>query len=326
MPTLTILDCLSQLPPSVRGDQLIVAMHTKATAPDRHRSRVDTARAMLERTFPGAPQERLATICALEVGGVGGPHGFAGEATARMAWARNLGKGRRQATDGSAWDAAIRELSLRYSYVPPPDDVTLAAGADLDDHDIEWALAYCLRRVLELRMEPDGSAVPWAMAARTIAETCEPDSRAGQLAHRYELNTRRQLHSARGLLRAETVSEMVTPIGEPCLPESDLEPRTYIVDGVTIQLIERGSIPVYAGEDSAWVIEISTRDHYPSTALIQRGWVWVEGVERQNMIALHEQYLSKAGRGDGATLQAALNADRKRWEAEESAAEGVSTT
>ena len=323
MTILTIRDCISQLPPSARDDQLIVVMHTKATAPDRHRSRVDTARAALERTFPGAARERLAMICALEVGGVGGPRGFAGEATARMGWASNLGKGRRQATDGSAWDAAIRELYLSYSYTPTPDDVTMAA-ADLDDHDTEWALAYCLRRVSELRMEPDGSAVSWAMAARTIAETCEPDGRAGRLAHRYELNTLCQLHSGRALLRAETVSEMVAPIGEPGLPESDLEPRTYIVEGVAIQLIERCSIPVYDGEDNAWVIEISTRDHYPSAAPIRRGWAWVEGeVERQNMIALHEQFLSKAGRGDGASLQAALDADRKQWEAEEAAAESV---
>ena len=82
------------------------------------------------------------------------------------------------------------------------------------------------------------------------------------------------------------------PPGEQGLPEDNLEPRTYIVDGVTIQLIERCSIPVYAGDDSAWVIEISTRDHYPSAAPIRRGWVWVEGeVERLNMIMLHEQYL-----------------------------------
>lgn len=211
MTILTIRDCISQLPPSVRNDQLIVTMHTRATAPDRHKSRVDTARAALERAFPDAPRERLATICALEVGGVGGPRGFAGEATARMGWASNLGKGRRQATDGSAWDAAICELYLSYGHAPTPDDVTMVAGSDLDVHDTEWALAYCLRRVSELRMEPDGSAVPWAMAARTIAETCEPDSRAGRLAHRYELNTRRQLHSGRALLRAETVNEMVAP-------------------------------------------------------------------------------------------------------------------
>ena len=47
-------------------------------------------------------------LMALDIVGIGGPNGIGGDATDRVACFTSLGKGRKQATDGPAWNAAIR--------------------------------------------------------------------------------------------------------------------------------------------------------------------------------------------------------------------------
>ncbi len=54
-----------------------------------------------------------AALCAAEILGVGGPDGVAGMSTDRQSCFQALGKGRKQATDGPAWDAAIAECCLK---------------------------------------------------------------------------------------------------------------------------------------------------------------------------------------------------------------------
>ena len=48
-----------------------------------------------------------------DIWGVGGPGGIAGHSTERPACFSKLGKGRKQASDGGAWDAAIEEARNR---------------------------------------------------------------------------------------------------------------------------------------------------------------------------------------------------------------------
>lgn len=55
-------------------------------------------------------------VCALDAAGVGGPQGVGGDSTTRHPAFRGCGKGRKGATDGGAWSAAIRgaaELAAR---------------------------------------------------------------------------------------------------------------------------------------------------------------------------------------------------------------------
>lgn len=50
---------------------------------------------------------RVALLLALEIAGVGGADGIEGKGTARARWAEGFGKGRKQASDGPAWQAAL---------------------------------------------------------------------------------------------------------------------------------------------------------------------------------------------------------------------------
>jgi len=53
-------------------------------------------------------------VCTLDAFGHGGPDGVSGAATGRIAAFGGLGSGRKQATDGEAWTAAIREAAIGF--------------------------------------------------------------------------------------------------------------------------------------------------------------------------------------------------------------------
>jgi hypothetical protein len=130
-----------------------IELALRLTAPARHEARVQSAmRAALEYAAvgagdspePGAVEAMLEAVqdgesgadlprpndllsgdcwalaasahCAAEAWvGRGGPYGAGGpgRSTDRAPWARVLGKGRAQASDGSAWDAALDDASVR---------------------------------------------------------------------------------------------------------------------------------------------------------------------------------------------------------------------
>jgi hypothetical protein len=206
--TLTRRDCAADLPEGT--DPLIVDLHLTATAADRVRSRCQTvsshARAwlQLEPDDDGAEaRRRLRALLAIELGGTGGPMGFGvdgGNRTARMSWAARLGKGRRHASDGPAWDDAVRRVatSLGEGEVTPADVGEIAGRCGPDD--LEWPLAYALRRAHACRLDVDQAAL-WATCARVSATLAEPDSGAGRLAARYSLRTKPRLRTASLSLR-----------------------------------------------------------------------------------------------------------------------------
>lgn len=129
----------------------------KATAGPRHSWRVEQARFAAQdmalnmlATEPGkvaAEPLALATAFAatVERHGVGGPFGISGAATDRLPAFSHLGKGRKQATDGAAWDAAIDETAATM-----PGDVTLET--------IEGT--WCLTRGSEVLAEMNPDAIP----------------------------------------------------------------------------------------------------------------------------------------------------------------------
>jgi hypothetical protein len=90
-------------------------LYVAGGAAERHAARVDAAKAAAMAAAhdddPDVVGLELAldawALCELERHGIGGRHGVEGGATVRMPWARNLGKGRRQARDGGAWTSAI---------------------------------------------------------------------------------------------------------------------------------------------------------------------------------------------------------------------------
>lgn len=104
----------------------------KATAPDRHAWRCEEAKkvaraAAIEavifdddvlvsdlHTRPEVAEAvaaATAMLAVIELHGIGGRLGITGAATDRMPWASSLGKGRKQATDGGAWDGAIESVA-----------------------------------------------------------------------------------------------------------------------------------------------------------------------------------------------------------------------
>jgi len=96
-------------------------------APARHDSRVkkaiEVARIEIERlggvvTKDPIIQQQIddqaaAALCFLDLLGIGGREGVEGQATERLIPFQSCGKGRKQATDGGAWDAAIWEAGAR---------------------------------------------------------------------------------------------------------------------------------------------------------------------------------------------------------------------
>jgi hypothetical protein len=92
-----------------------IAAVARATAPARHERRVAevfTALGGAPTAGPTRARFMMQLIC--ELHGVGGTADLEGTATLRMPWARELGKGRKHATDGGAWTAAILATFWRY--------------------------------------------------------------------------------------------------------------------------------------------------------------------------------------------------------------------
>lgn len=128
----------------------------------------------------------IAAIAAMELHGVGGPGGIDGGATVVMSWRSALGKGRRQASDGQAWDAAITALSASIGVT----DVMLALPF-VRPHDLQWPMALALSRAYESRAWPE-LATAWCDVARAVmARAQEPgsplDGPAVRLGQRYGL-------------------------------------------------------------------------------------------------------------------------------------------
>lgn len=226
---LTIKDCISQLPEG--SDQLVIALHVAATAPDRHAARVvastQVARDYLESSddIDGDVTDRMVgTLLTLEAGGTGGRGGFGlgddgDRGTSRMSWAGRLGKGRRHASDGGAWTAAITQAGSTMTERPDPHDVSAILPA-IRPVDLAWPLAYALRRAYELRFAPALSGA-WAELARAVAARCESDDDAGRLATRYGLPTRRHRRSGEALVTNETAAAMLSVITQDAQDETD---------------------------------------------------------------------------------------------------------
>lgn len=290
MSILTRQDCISQLPSG--SDQLIIDLHLAATAHERHASRVAAAKTAARAHYPTATDRQLGAIMALEASdGIGGPGGYAGGSTARMAWASVLGKGRRQASDGSAWTAAIAEAG--YALLPAGpgiEDVTSAAEL-IAGSDLYWPLSYAFRKAYGSHDDQEHATL-WAGLARTIAARCEPDSGAGRLAHRWNLQTLAQLYSAEVTLRDETIAAMLGLhlTEDMTLPELAI---TTIGD-VVVEPLERTRIHV-AGDpefgvnhDPAWRVRISTRVARAAEPLVRRAWYEREGIaEYDELVRLH---------------------------------------
>lgn len=129
----------------------------------------------------------LAALAAMELHGIGGPGGFDGGATATMSWRAALGKGRRQATDGQAWDAAIGCMIASGPDVPA--EWALLALPFVRPHDLEWPMAYALTQAYQLRDDAAASSVWCAVARAVMARAQEPgaplDGPAVRLGQRY---------------------------------------------------------------------------------------------------------------------------------------------
>lgn len=298
---LTRQDCIDQLPQG--SDQLVIDLHLAATARSRHDSRVARVRAVA-RTYLESPElyieitdRMIATLCAIEVGGIGGRGGYRGDrllvlgalgfraedgsiaATGRMSWAASgCGSGRRQAADGAAWTAAIAEVA---GNAPPSVDDVHAIMLAVVDRDLAWPLAHALHGALACSDDAT-AATAWAALAREIAERVEPDSSAGKLAQRYNLRTLDPLVSFHGQLTAEIIADMLG------LAEADLLAR---VDGGTDALVEDESGPltvtIYAADelcvpfaspdDRLFRVDVSTRNSYSEGVCeaMHRAWVSV---------------------------------------------------
>lgn len=137
-------------------------MEIRAGAAARAESRVVVAiwRALglSQGEISDAAAREAAARCEWARGGVGGPGGYAGGSTARPPWAQALGKGRRQADDGPAWDAALERAALILAprWITPADHVEAVAGCGCEE--LIFAACYMLRQI---------EAAPTAAAACT---------------------------------------------------------------------------------------------------------------------------------------------------------------
>jgi len=313
MAILTRKDCISQLPEG--SDQLVVDLHLAATAAERHAGRVAAATAAARGAYPAATDRQLGALMALEASdGIGGPGGYAGGGTARMGWARGLGKGRRQASDGAAWTAAI--AAAGYALLPggPGIDDVITAAELITGGDLYWPLSYVFRMAWGSHDDRE-LATLWAGLARTIAARCEPDSGAGRLAQRWGLSTLAQLYVAESTLRDETIAAMLCLhlTEDLTLPELAI---TTIGD-VVVEPLERTRIHV-AGDpehdvnhDDAWRVRISTRVCQAAEPLVRLAWREREGQAETLEIERLHAALGNLGQ------QGLLVAVRDRWDAED---------
>lgn len=159
--------------------ELAVEALVREGGPDRHRARVAAAEAAAltaaKWTRDAAEAEPLpypqneaelaalgAALITLEVAGVGGRDGVEGLGTERMPYFRPLGKGRKQATDGAAWTAALEEAARRlleragelYSHPEPGqtrEGLAVAAAAATfwpgEDPGDKWRLCVSIGRI-----------------------------------------------------------------------------------------------------------------------------------------------------------------------------------
>lgn len=279
---ITRRDCIEQLPEG--SDPLVVELHLAATAGERHASRVaraiEVARRHLESRLTEVADRMVGTLLALEVGGVGGRLGYrsdteetlAGEtssseaSTARMGWARGLGKGRRGATDGEAWTSAITHAGASLGCeapTPTPDDIRCILPAITGD-DFEWPLAYALRQA-RAWCHDVACAAGWAQLAREVAARCEPDTRAGRLAHRYQLRTLDPQVAYRGNLTAEVIADMLGVGEADLLARIDGSADALITETsgpltIVIHAAEELCRPVESPDDRLFRVDVSTRD------------------------------------------------------------------
>lgn len=192
-----------------------------------------------------------------------------------------LGKGRRGATDGAAWTSAVTHAAASLGCeapTPTPDDIRAILPAITGD-DLEWPLAYALRQARASRRDV-AFAAGWAQLAREVAARCEPDTRAGRLAHRYQLRTLDPQASYRGVLTAEVIADMLG------LGEADLLAR---IDGsddaaitatsgsltVTVHAADELGRPTESPDDRLLRVDVSTRDSSASEIgeAMRRAWV-----------------------------------------------------
>jgi hypothetical protein len=118
-------------------------MARRAGAHDRHCARVAAAIVALA-DYCGGDGRAMHVVSALELQGIGGVDGIEGRATARMSWAKGLGKGRKQACDGDAWTAAIAEAATQCSLYSDltPATVRQVAESAVIAADMPWVVAY----------------------------------------------------------------------------------------------------------------------------------------------------------------------------------------
>lgn len=162
---------------------LIRDLRIAAGAPSRHESRVRAAeRELASLVGVCAPDDRevelddeqirqAKLIAQIELHGIGGDLGLGRGllGTARMSWARKLGKGRRHASDGDAWDAAIA-----YAFKgdgPELGQVTPALVVSTCDslpaEDLLWPQTYAMDQAVAAS-DPD-VATAWYGAAVRLA-------------------------------------------------------------------------------------------------------------------------------------------------------------
>jgi len=174
-------------------------------APLRHASRVEYAREAaeeyyldhmrLDRSEVGqlTLEMAVAALAYADLAGVGGRCGVDGASTARHPAFRRCGKGRKQATDGPAWSAAIGRLAdTKYTFAVHGEDNALILWGRDGDMMIEsllgtsWAITVAregLRRAagltpwhwrLPVRATPDTLPAWAAVVNRLMEPTPEP--------------------------------------------------------------------------------------------------------------------------------------------------------
>lgn len=172
----------SEYPPLLRE------LAIDAGGAQRHAARVEHAEWALARLLSENPEqaesitldiEDVAALRALASVELHGRLGLEGGSTARMPWARRLGKGRRHASDGQAWDVAIERA---FAQVPTEaggvlgrlGEPTISAVLDaaerfVEDEALPWLVAYCLHRALRrVEVARPNDAANWYNAAVRI--------------------------------------------------------------------------------------------------------------------------------------------------------------
>lgn len=169
-------------------------------APERHASR-QAAALEAALSWLGHPSDRAYTVRALcwlqrlDTHGIGGPGGRGGaDTTDVMSWRRPLGKGRRRAVDGEAWDRAIWGMCERYAAQTGASDVgpmvvddlaLMLMSPGLTGADTEWFLAFALSRLSMLGEDQIDEIMQWSNLADVAVLYSRGASRVLALARRY---------------------------------------------------------------------------------------------------------------------------------------------